>query len=92
MTALLRTSQNPETSPGDLMRLAVSNSSEKSSANTDMKNSKGVNNNYNNNNNNIMNPGQKWRTAYSDTSNEDVQPGYRNRTWLLEVCNAHNEK
>ena len=42
--------QNPETSPGDLRRLAVTDSREKPSANTDVKNSKGVNNNNNNNN------------------------------------------
>ena len=43
-------SQNTEKSPGDLRRLAVSHSSEKPSANADVKNSKRVNNNNNNNN------------------------------------------
>ena len=40
--------QNPETSPGDLRRLAVTQTPvEKPSGNTDVKNSKGVNNNNN---------------------------------------------
>ena len=46
-TALLRTARIPETSPGDLRILAVTQTPvEKSSANTDVKNSKGVNNNH----------------------------------------------
>ena len=49
--SIAKKGQNPETSPGDLRKLAVTQkSSEKSSANTDVKNSKGVNNNNNNNN------------------------------------------
>ncbi len=48
--------QNSETSPGDLRRLAVTQTpAKKLSANTDVKNSRGVNNNNNNNNNNNSN-------------------------------------
>ena len=39
--------QNTRKSLGDLRRLAITKSSEKPSANTDVKNSKGVNNNNN---------------------------------------------
>ena len=38
--------QNTEKSPGDLRRLAVTQTPVKKSAYTDVKNSKGVNNNY----------------------------------------------
>ena len=47
-TALLSTDRTTEKSPGDLRRLAVTQTPvKKPSANTDMKNSKGVNNNNN---------------------------------------------
>ena len=44
--SIVKNGQNPETSPGDLRGLAVTQTPvKKPSANTDVKNSKGVNNN-----------------------------------------------
>ena len=56
--SIAKNGQNPETSPGSLRRFAVTQTPvKKPSANTDGKNSKGVNNNKNNDNyNNNNNP------------------------------------
>ena len=42
---IIENGQNTEKSPGDLRRFAVTHSCERPSANTDVKNSQGVNNN-----------------------------------------------
>ena len=54
--SIAKNGQNPETSPGDLKRLAVT----QTPTNTDVKNSKGVNDNIYNNNNNNSNKKLKW--------------------------------
>ena len=32
------------------------------------------------------------RTSYSDTSNKNMQPGYRNRICCRKMCHADDEK